>query len=313
MSTSQSADNQCSNSEEASIQLPQKSASISSMDRQQKVRRIILIEGMANLVVLLAKSAIGFTTGSMAIIGDALHSLTDVANNIVAWAVVKHSEKPADKEHPYGHHKFETLAVLGLAVLLVVLAFELAINAIRGSNEVPVTSNFELAVMVGVLMVNIGLASWQRFWANKLDSSILKADAHHTFADVLTTIVVIGGWQLAVNGFPILDKICALGVSGLILYLAYELFKKAAPILVDEYAVDPDQVSKLVLKYEPVEKVSRIRSRWIGNHATLDMIIHVAPDLTTEESHQICDELEDAIEAAFNISDISIHVEPYKD
>ena len=279
--------------------------------KERTVRNIIFIEGLANLAVLIAKALVGFTTGSMAILGDALHSLTDVANNVVAWAVVKHSEKPADREHPYGHHKFETIAVLGLAILLVVLAFELAINAIRSADKAPVTSHLELGIMIGVLLVNIGLASWQRYWANRLSSDILKADASHTFADVLTTIVVIGGWQLSAMGYPILDKICAIGVAFFILYLAYDLFKKVAPILVDEFAVEPEVVNELALNTDGVYDASRIRSRWIGNQATLDMVIHVSPEISTEESHQICDRLEAMIEKELGVTDVSIHVEPF--
>jgi len=280
--------------------------------KERSVRNIIFVEGLANFFVLIAKAIVGFSTGSMAILGDALHSLTDVANNIVAWAVVKHSEKPADKEHPYGHHKFETLAVLGLAVLLVVLAVELALNTIKGASEAPASSTVELVIMGAVLVVNISLASWQRYWANRLNSDILKADASHTFADVMTTIVVIGGWQLSAMGYPILDKICALGVAGVILYLAIQLFKKAAPILVDEYAVDPEDVTVLAMNITEVKDVSRVRSRWIGNQATLDMIILVDSHLTTDESHKICDELEVKLEDAFGVQDISIHVEPFK-
>ena len=279
----------------------------------RKVRQIILIEGSANGLVLLAKAFVGFTTGSLAIIGDALHSLTDVANNLVAWAVVKHASKPADKEHPYGHRKFETLAVLGLAVLLVVLAFELGIHAIRRESAEVESSGIEIVIMLAVLVVNVLLASWQHMWAKRLNSSILHADASHTFADVLTTLVVITGWQLSAMGYIWLDQICALGVAVFILYLAYQLFKKVAPILVDEYAVDPEKLSQIVSDIDGVEGVGRIRSRWIGNDATLDMIILVAPHLTTSESHQICDRVESEIESEFSISDISIHVEPFRD
>lgn len=283
---------------------------ISEGGREKAIRRVIFLEGTANFIVLVAKSIVGFTTGSMAIIGDALHSLTDVANNIVAWAIVKQAQKPADKEHPYGHHKFETLAVLGLAVLLSVLAFELAINAIRHVEKAPKTSSWELALMLGVLVVNISLATWQRYWAKKLESNILHADASHTFADVLTTIVVIAGWQLSAMGYPWLDKLCALGVAGLIFYLAFELFKKAAPILVDEYAVEPEHVAEKILVIEGVDNVGRVRSRWIGNQATIDLVIFVNPDLSTKQAHQICDNVESKIEEEFSIFDISIHVEP---
>ena len=279
--------------------------------KEKQVQRIILIEGFANAIVLIAKAIVGVSTGSLAVRGDALHSLTDVANNIVAWVVVKHSAKPADGEHPYGHHKFETLAILGLAVLLVVLGFELALQAIK-KDATPIASSFwELAIMLAVLVVNIGLATWQRNWAKKLNSDILLADASHTVADVLTTIAVIVGWQLSAMGYVFLDKIAALAVAGMIFYLAYELFKKAAPILVDEYAIDPDLIIQAVECLPDVKACSRVRSRWIGSLATVDMVIKLSHDLTTKDSHAICDEVEVLIEKEFGVSDISIHVEPY--
>ncbi len=275
------------------------------------VSKVILIEGLVNLIILITKAIVGATTGSVAIISDALHSLTDVANNFVAWAIVKHAQKPADREHPYGHHKFETLAVLGLAVLLLVLALELVINALKPSSQVPESSTLELAVMSGVLLINVSLATWQNFWAKKLKSDILKADASHTFADVLTTIVVIAGWQLSVMGYPILDKLCAIGVAVVIVMMAFGLIKKALPVLVDEYAVAPEKIAKLAKSQDDIKEVTRVRSRWVGNTATLDMIIKVSADLTTQQAHKICDELEQEIEKHYAISDISIHVEPY--
>ena len=98
----------------------------------------ILIEGSANLIVLILKTLVGLGTGSIAILGDAVHSLTDVANNGIAWVVVRLSMQPADARHPYGHRKFETLAVFGLAMLLTVLAFELTMRALR--REAPETT-----------------------------------------------------------------------------------------------------------------------------------------------------------------------------
>lgn len=283
------------------------------INKDKKVQSIILIEGTVNAFVLVAKTLVALSTGSLAVLGDALHSLTDVANNVVAWSVVKHAAKPADKEHPYGHHKFETLAVLGLAVLLAVLGIELGLHAIQKEAKPVVSSSWELAVMLLVLCTNIFLAAWQRAWAKRLNSDILLADASHTFADVLTTIAVIVGWQLSAMGYLLLDQLTALGVAAIILYLAYQLFRKAAPILVDEFAVDADQLSRLVLGINGVEKVAKVRSRWIGTVASLDMIIYVAHDLTTQESHAICDLVERAVELEFDVSDVSIHVEPFHD
>ncbi len=276
----------------------------------QQVIRVIVIEGCVNLVVLIAKAIVGFSTGSLAILGDANHSLTDVANNIVAFIVLRLSHIPADREHPYGHRKFETIAVFGLASLLVVLAFELASNAIQQEETTVISGAWELSVMAGVLAINIGLSTWERWWAKRLNSDILLADASHTFADVLTTIVIILGWQLSTMGFPWLDRICALAVAGLVLYLAYGLFKRAMPVLVDRYAIEPEILAREVLSIMGVKSVNRVRSRWIGSSKSVDLIITVSPSLSTQHSHQITQEIEALIQRRFNVSDITIHVEP---
>ena len=278
--------------------------------RDRSVRRVILLEGAANLAVLLAKLVVGFSTGSLAVLGDAVHSLTDLFNNIVAWTVIRLSVLPADREHPYGHRKFETLAVFGLAALLVVLAFELALNAIKGESKPIASTAWELGVMLSVLIINVVVATWQRRWARRLESDILLADASHTFADVMITTTVIIGWQLSAIGYVWLDRLCALGVAGLVLYLAYQLFKRAIPALVDQFAVDPEQLTKVVMAVPGVRDVRRIRSRWVGSVPAVDMIITVDSSLTTEQAHEISDRIESQVEQLFHIDDASIHVEP---
>ena len=282
-----------------------------SAKRHSKIQRIIVIEGAANLSVLIAKTAVGFSTGSLAVLGDAIHSLTDLANNIVAWVVIRLSSMPADREHPYGHRKFETLAVFFLASLLVVLAFELGLNAIQKEDSEIVSRPLELGVMVGVLCINIVVAWWQRTWAQRLQSDILLADASHTFSDVLVTLTVIAGWQLSAQGYLWLDRVCALGVSALILYLAYSLFRRAIPTLVDQYAIDPELLISVVQEVKGVRDVLRVRSRCIGSSPAVDLVISVDPELSTTDSHEISDKVEALIEKRFQITDVSIHVEPH--
>lgn len=278
--------------------------------RDRQVQRIILIEGAANFLVLVGKLIVGFSTGSLAILGDAVHSLTDVMNNVIAWGVVRLSSQPADREHPYGHRKFETLAVFGLATLLAVLAVELALHAIRRDEIEVVEDDWALGVMLCVLAVNIIIASWQRRWAKRLQSEILRADANHTFADVLTTVVVIGGWQLSARGYPWLDSVCALAVSALVMYLAYGLFKRALPTLVDQFAVEPEILVRTVEDVAGVRSVTQVRSRWVGSRPAIDMIISVDPALSTTEAHDIANTIERLLEEQFQARDISIHIEP---
>ena len=278
--------------------------------RNRQVKRVILIEGAANILVLALKAAVGFTTGSMAILADAVHSLTDVANNVIAWFVIRASQQPADREHPYGHHKFEMLAVFVLATLLATIAIELAIRAVTRETVQPQMSSWGLYVMLLVLVTNILVASWQRVWAKRLNSDILHADASHTFSDVLTTIVVIIGWQLSVRGYPWLDTACALGVSAVILYLAFGLFRNVVPVLVDEMAIEPEQLTAAISEIKGVIDVPRVRSRWIGSERAVDVIVTVAPSMPTIQSHAIADEVEALLEAEFEVADITVHIEP---
>lgn len=197
-----------------------------------------------------------------------------------------------------------------LATLLAVLAFELAVQALRRESVEPTVRTSAMVLMLTVLGINIGLSAWQRYWARRLDSDILLADASHTFADVLTTIVVIVGWQLSARGLPWLDTVCALGVSALVMYLAYSLFRRVAPVLVDQIAIAPEELIATISAVPEVREVRRVRTRWIGSSCSADVIVAVSNSLSLEESHQIADKIEARLEADFGVEDMTIHVEP---
>ena len=238
--------------------------------RDTTVLRIILIEGLANVSVLGIKLLVGLSTGSLAVLGDAVHSLTDVINNIVAWLVTRHSARPADSRHPYGHRKFETVAVFTLAALLAILAFELVVRAITRETTEITTGRLELGLMICVLTINIVISTWQRGWARRLKSDILLADANHTLSDVMITASVIVGWQLSTMGWVWIDQLCAIAVAGLILYLAFGLFKKTLPVLLDERAIDAARVRAAVQAVDGVRAIHRVRSRWVGTARAVD-------------------------------------------
>jgi cation diffusion facilitator family transporter len=273
---------------------------------------VIVIEGSANLSILALKLAVGIAVSSMAILADAIHSLTDVANNLVAWIVIRLAARPADPGHPYGHRKFETVAVFGLAMLLTVMAFELAMYALRREPSGVAHSGWALWGMLLVLAANTVLATWQGAWARRLESDILRADAHHTFADVLTTIVVIAGWQAAARGYVWIDTLAALAVAALILFLAFGLFRRSIPILVDQAAIEPLQLSKAALGVGGVVAVRSARSRSYGSRFAIDLTIEVEPDLSTSRSHEIASEVEHAVRARFPVESVSVHIEPAK-
>ncbi len=285
---------------------------LSGAERDRKVRVVLILVGSANVIVLIAKTVVGIYTGSSAILSDALHSLTDVFNNVFAYIALRISASPPDKNHPYGHKKFETLAVFVLATLLSVIAIEIVLRAFDRIGNPILPSRWGLIVMIGVLIVNIALSSWENVQAKRLNSDLLRADARHTFSDVLTTIAVIGGWQLAAHGYPIFDFILAVVVSALVFYLAYQLFRKSIPILVDEAAVDQSKIIETIGKIDDVIKIERLRSRNIGQETFADVVVTVRPNMSTEESHKVADLIEEELYEKFGIDDVVVHVEPMR-
>lgn len=278
-------------------------------ERDRRVRRVLLIEGAANTAALAAKALVGTATGSAAVLGDAIHSLADVANNVVAFVALRVSAEPPDRDHPYGHRKFETLAVFGLAVLLAVLAVEIAWRGWSPGREI-IRNDWGLALMLGVLALNIGISSWEGWWARRLDSDLLRADARHTFSDVLVTLAVIAGWQFAARGYRWLDSVSAWLVSALILSLAYGLFRRAIPVLVDQSLIPPEEVAAVVDSIPGVRATRRVRSRGRGEDGRIDVVVSVDAGFSTLASHAIADEIERALGERFRVRDVSVHVEP---
>ena len=277
------------------------------------VRKVLIIEGVVNIVLATLKLIVGIMVQSTAIIADAAHSLSDVANNGVAFLAIRVSEKPADEDHPYGHEKFETLAVFALASSLVIVAFEVIIHAIERIGEPPENSPIGFWLLVICILVNIGLTVWEHYWAKKLDSNLLHADAKHTLGDVFTSAAVIVGWQLASMGWYWFDTISAIAVACIIFYFAYHLFKQSIPILVDGTTLDEASVGYTIGKIQGIESVHNIRSRYNGKHIAADLSIRVAPEMTTEEAHKLADKVENILKQQFNVEDAIVHIEPYKE
>ncbi|MEJ2116235.1 MAG: cation diffusion facilitator family transporter, partial [Gammaproteobacteria bacterium] len=129
---------------------------------------------------------------------------------------------------------------------------------------------------------------------------------------ILTTLAVIAGWQLAVYGYPIFDFILAVFVSAFVFYLAFRLFRKSIPILVDEAAVDQRKISEIIEQLDDVIKIERLRSRNIGQETFADIVVTVSANMSTEESHKIADLIEEKLYEKFGIDDVVVHIEPMR-
>ena len=274
------------------------------------VRKVLLIEGSVNALITVCKITVGIMTGSAAVVADAVHSLTDLANNLFAWFAVKIAKSPADSSHPYGHQKFEQLAVFALASLLTIVAFEVIVNAVERFGQPVEQSILGLLILIFSLLANLGLTLWEGYWAKRLDSEILHADATHTLSDVLTSAVVIIGWQLAARGYYWVDTFFALIVSCIIFYLAFKLFQRAIPVLVDQSRYPTEELKAAVNNIPAVITVANIRSRDSGKGQVADVSVTVNANLSTTDSHQIADQIESVLADKFGIQDVVVHIEP---
>ena len=292
------------------------SAASKETSKNRAITRVLIIEGSVNLLLCLVKLVIGLVTQSSVILADALHSLTDLTNNIIAVVALRISHKPPDHSHPYGHQKFEYLAIFILAVLLSVVAFELVAYAYENHGQVVQQSYAGLGILILAIMVNFTLSQWEGRQAKKLGSKLLAADAKHTFSDVLTSIAVLVGWQLAAMGYYWLDTLFCLLVAIVVGKLAWELFQQALPVLVDADVTaeqfSPEQLARVVSEFVEIDGVTDIRSRAMGEQVIGDLTLQINPELSLTAAHALSHAFEDRLKEEFELYDVIIHIEPAK-
>jgi cation diffusion facilitator family transporter len=248
------------------------------------------------------------------LLADALHSVTDSANNVLGLVASKFSSPRPDREHPYGHHKFEAVGALGIAAFLGIACFEILQGAIeriiKGGSPVKISGS-ELWLLLIVLGVNIFVAFYERNVGRRVGSSILIADATHTMSDVWVTISVLGGligiWWL---NFQWLDVVLAFPVALLVFWSGWSVLKENLPWLVDQIAIAPEAIHAIAISVPGVINCHDIASRGVlGRQVFIEMHLIVdAPDVET--AHHITEEVESQLQQRFSPVRILIHVEP---
>ena len=293
---------------------------MTATDNRPQIRRVLLLTLILNLFVMGLKLVVGFFTGSLSIQADALHSLTDSANNILGLVSNQFASPQPDREHPYGHQKFEALGALGVAAFLGITCFEIIQRIIErlftGTTAITLSS-WEIWLLILVLGINIFVAFYERRLGRKLDSPILVADSYHTMGDIWITIVVIlglvGMWQAQTWNIPQLqwlDVILAFPVAILVLKSGWEVLRDNLPWLVDEIAIPPEVIDRVALEVPGVINCHDIASRGVvGRQVFIEM--HMVVDSNDlETAHEITEAVEEKLEQYFSPARILIHIEP---
>ncbi len=271
---------------------------------------------IVGVVVLGVKYVAYLMTGSVALLSDALESIVNVATAIAALIAVQYASRPADANHPYGHHKAEFFSAVLEGVLIVIAAIVIAREAWDAiahprSLDAPLAG---LAVNLGANVINAGWCWILITRGRRLRSPALVADGKHLLSDVVSSIGVTGGVLVAIlTGWPLLDPIMALLVAVNILWTGSKVVRQSLSSLMDEAL--PEETLKTIRRViaenaSGAVQAHDLRTRHAGQVVFIDFHLIVPGEMSVTDSHVLCDRVEHALREAIPGSQITIHVEP---
>ena len=281
--------------------------------RYAAVRSVLVRVFFLNLVVAIAKLVYGYATGTVSVLSDGFHSLTDSTSNIVALVGISIARKPPDEDHPYGHRKYETMATVVIVVFLLLVMVEVARTAFGRLRAVtpPAVTPAGFYVMCGTLVVNLFVVWAEQRAGRRLSSEVLLADAQHTRSDVLTSLAVIAALIGTRAGYPILDPVAALVVAVFIGRAGYGIARDATGILSDHIVIAEGDIRDLVMGVPAVLGCHQIRSRGPADNVFLDLHVWLNGATRLDEAHAVSHAVKDRVMTQYpQVADAVIHIEP---
>ncbi len=279
-------------------------------------KRVALVSMIAATFLTGFKLIVGLMTGSLGILSEALHSALDLIASAITFFSVRISDKPADKEHNYGHGKIENLSALAQTLLLVITCFWIIYEAqdrlLSGNTEIDVNA-WSYIVVISAILIDISRSRALSKVAKKYNSQALEADALHFSTDVWSSAVVLLGLICANFGYFYADSIAALFVAMIVLFVSYRLGKKAVDVLLDKAPAEAkEKVEALLSEYAQVVDFHSVKVRSAGADTFIKFNIHLSPDTSLEAAHELCDEIERKINSIISRSEVYIHPEPIR-
>jgi len=281
----------------------------------QEKKKVALWSVVAAVFITIFKMVIGLLTGSLGILSEALHSALDMVAAIITYFSVRVSDKPADREHNYGHGKVENLSALIETILLLVTCVWIISEAIHrltsGKTDIEV-SVWSYVVVVSSIVIDYTRSRALYRVAKKHNSQALEADALHFSTDIWSsTVVLFGLIAYQFLGWHRADSIAALFVAVIVLFVSYQLGRKAIDVLLDKSPVNTTKIVSSTLKEFPeVLKFHGLKARTAGADTFIKFNVHFDPDLSLREVHEVCDKIESEIKKRVVRSEVYIHAEP---
>lgn len=285
--------------------------------RHRSIVRVLAALLGVNVAIAVAKITAGFAAGSLTVLADGLHSVLDGATNIIGLVAIVLAARPADADHPYGHEKFENVASLliaGLLVLVGMRVFEAAVTSLwvnlmaGGAVNVAREIHWPAAgAVVVAAMASLAMARYERRRGEELSSTILTADAAHTRTDVAVSFLGLASLLIAPFVWWV-DPLLAVCVLGYLANAAWGIVKENLPAFTDRQALEPEEVSGVVRAVDGVIDCGDIRSHGNAVNIHLDLNVTVDGSITAVEVEQIETEVRERLVDAFPaVSLVAIH------
>lgn len=273
---------------------------------------------ISNLTLIILKLVTGFISGSVSIISEAIHSGSDFLASVIAFFAIQKSEQPADRDHQFGHGKYEDAAGFVEGSLIILASLYIIYEAgkkLAGVSEPMNNSYLGIAVMMFSVLTNIFVSTYLFKVAKETDSIALYSDAEHLRTDVYSSLTVFLGLIIIhFTGLHIIDSIIAIIVAMIIMHAGYKICKTTMNDLLDGSLPDKDinEIKNIIKNHAEhgISSIKEIRTRKSGKDKDIIIILLVNGNLTVSFVHNLCDKLENEIEKALGNTKVTIHIEP---
>ncbi len=286
----------------------------------QSAKRVTLIGTVADATLTLAKLVIGILGNSAALVAEGLHSAADLLFDLVVLVGMHMARKEADEDHPYGHGKYESLATLILALILLSVALGIVWDAAGRiqSHSLEAPAAITLWVALGSMIIKEFLYQYTVRVGRQIGSKIIVANAWHHRSDAIASFAALIGIAGAIMGWPIFDPIAAIGVAFFVGKVGVEIAIDSLKELTDaSTAIDKeihDAIQRLINEHSEVQSAHLVKARKMGPDIMVDVHIVVDPFLSVSEGHQIADEVEKTlIRQIPDVTSVMVHVDVHDD
>jgi len=289
----------------------------SPQQQEALIRRCSLVGILGNILLSAFKLLAGFLGQSGAMLSDAVHSLSDVFATAIALLGTRLSQKEADREHPYGHERFESAASLALGLILLLTGLGIGKagveHLLHGSEALAVPGAIALVAAVVSIVSKEAMFWYTRRCARLLNSAVFLADAWHHRSDALSSIGSLIGIGGAMLGFPLLDPLASVVICLFILKVAADILKDALSKLLDTACGEElEHALRAYIAGQPdVAAIDSFRSRMFGSRVYLDLELQVDGNLPLRSAHAVAQRIHDQLEQSFpEVKHVMIHLNP---